>query len=124
MWCDVVWCGVVWCGVVWRGVAWCGVVWRGVVWSFEVNFCLISNGVIINTSASRINLVSLPHARTHTHMHTYTQVYMYVYEEMVEGQKLSEIINNTHVNIKHLPGYQLPDNVVARVVWLLGGCGC
>ena len=38
---------------------------------------------------------------------------MYVYEEMVEGQKLSEIINNTHVNLKYLPSVDLPENVVS-----------
>ena len=29
---------------------------------------------------------------------------MWVFEEMVEGQKLTEIINTKHVNIKYLPG--------------------
>ena len=29
---------------------------------------------------------------------------MWVYEEMVEGQKLTEIINTKHVNVKYLPG--------------------
>lgn len=30
-----------------------------------------------------------------------------------EGQKLTEIINSTHVNKKYLPDVQLPENVVA-----------
>merc|ERR1711994_607284 len=38
---------------------------------------------------------------------------MWVFEEMVEGQKLTEIINTKHVNVKYLPGITLPDNVVA-----------
>ena len=38
---------------------------------------------------------------------------MWVYEEMVEGQKLSEIINTKHENVKYLPGIPLPENIVA-----------
>ena len=41
-----------------------------------------------------------------------TIVNMYVYEEMFEGKKLSEIINNEHENKKYLPGIKLPENVV------------
>lgn len=37
---------------------------------------------------------------------------MYVYEEMVDGQKLTEIINTKHENVKYLPGHKLPENVV------------
>ncbi|XP_052003632.1 glycerol-3-phosphate dehydrogenase 1-like protein [Xyrauchen texanus] len=42
-----------------------------------------------------------------------TTVKMWVYEEMVDGKKLSEIINTEHENVKYLPGYKLPENVVA-----------
>ncbi len=41
------------------------------------------------------------------------QVNMWVYEEMIEGKKLTEIINETHVNVKYLPDAKLPENVVA-----------
>lgn len=41
------------------------------------------------------------------------KVNMYTYEEMVNGRKLTEIINNDHENIKYLPGYKLPENVVS-----------
>lgn len=41
------------------------------------------------------------------------EVPMYVYEEMVDGQKLTEIINTKHENIKYLPGCMLPENVIA-----------
>ncbi|KAK4311923.1 hypothetical protein Pmani_016611 [Petrolisthes manimaculis] len=41
------------------------------------------------------------------------EVRMYVYEEMVDGRKLTEIINTTHENVKYLPGKKLPSNVVA-----------
>lgn len=41
------------------------------------------------------------------------EVTMYVFEEMVDGKKLTEIINTTHENVKYLPGHKLPENVVA-----------
>ena len=41
------------------------------------------------------------------------EVRMWVFEEMVDGKKLTEIINNQHENVKYLPGHRLPDNVVA-----------
>ncbi|CAH2071194.1 unnamed protein product, partial [Iphiclides podalirius] len=41
------------------------------------------------------------------------RVTMWVYEEMIEGKKLTEIINETHENVKYLPGHKLPPNVVA-----------
>jgi glycerol-3-phosphate dehydrogenase (NAD+) len=40
-------------------------------------------------------------------------VNMWVYEEMIEGRKLTEIINEDHENVKYLPGVKLPENVVA-----------
>jgi glycerol-3-phosphate dehydrogenase (NAD+) len=42
-----------------------------------------------------------------------TEVRMWVFEEIVNGSKLSEIINTQHENVKYLPGRRLPDNVVA-----------
>ena len=53
------------------------------------------------------------------------KVNMYTYEEMVNGRKLTEIINNDHENIKYLPGYKLPENVVSiferlKIHFLLG----
>ncbi|KAJ8667171.1 hypothetical protein QAD02_008833 [Eretmocerus hayati] len=41
------------------------------------------------------------------------RVTMYVYEEIIDGRKLTEIINETHENVKYLPGHTLPANVVA-----------
>ncbi|XP_038642226.1 glycerol-3-phosphate dehydrogenase [NAD(+)], cytoplasmic-like isoform X3 [Scyliorhinus canicula] len=38
---------------------------------------------------------------------------MWVFEEMVSGRKLTEIINTDHENVKYLPGYKLPANVLA-----------
>ncbi|XP_038642225.1 glycerol-3-phosphate dehydrogenase [NAD(+)], cytoplasmic-like isoform X2 [Scyliorhinus canicula] len=40
-------------------------------------------------------------------------VSMWVFEEMVSGRKLTEIINTDHENVKYLPGYKLPANVLA-----------
>ena len=41
------------------------------------------------------------------------EVKMYVYEEIVNGKKLTEIINTEHENVKYLPGHKLPANVVS-----------
>ena len=42
-------------------------------------------------------------------------VRMWVFEEVLDGRKLSEIINQDHENIKYLPGIKLPDNVVCYI---------
>ncbi|KAI8823976.1 NAD-dependent glycerol-3-phosphate dehydrogenase N-terminus-domain-containing protein [Fimicolochytrium jonesii] len=42
-----------------------------------------------------------------------SEVRMWVFEEIVEGQRLTDIINSRHENVKYLPGIQLPENVVA-----------
>ncbi|KAL3276438.1 hypothetical protein HHI36_011821 [Cryptolaemus montrouzieri] len=41
------------------------------------------------------------------------RVTMYVYEEIINGKKLTEIINEQHENVKYLPGHKLPPNVEA-----------
>jgi len=43
----------------------------------------------------------------------HSQVKMWVFEEEVNGEKLSHIINSTHENVKYLPGIKLPANVLA-----------
>jgi glycerol-3-phosphate dehydrogenase len=43
------------------------------------------------------------------------RVTMYVFEEMIDGKKLTEIINTTHENVKYLPGHKLPENVVSKL---------
>lgn len=40
-------------------------------------------------------------------------VKMWVFEEKINGQNLSDIINTQHENVKYLPGFKLPDNVIA-----------
>ena len=42
-----------------------------------------------------------------------TNVKMWIYEEIVNGQKLSEIINSKRENVKYLPGIYIPQNVKA-----------
>lgn len=37
----------------------------------------------------------------------------WVYEEKVNGENLTEIINTRHENVKYLPGIKLPENVIA-----------
>lgn len=44
---------------------------------------------------------------------------MFVYEEQIDGRNLSEIINTEHENVKYLPGYKLPTNVVSIPVMYL-----
>lgn len=43
---------------------------------------------------------------------------MWVFEEIINGRKLTEIINKDHENVKYLPGHTLPKNVVS---WLNNG---
>jgi glycerol-3-phosphate dehydrogenase len=47
--------------------------------------------------------------------HPSDRVTMYVFEEMIEGKKLTEIINTTHENVKYLPGHKLPENIVSEI---------
>ncbi|KAL6259973.1 hypothetical protein P5V15_009882 [Pogonomyrmex californicus] len=45
-----------------------------------------------------------------------TRVTMYVYEEIINNEKLTHIINTLHENVKYLPGHKLPENVVSTIV--------
>lgn len=42
-----------------------------------------------------------------------TRVTMYVYEEIINNEKLTNIINTIHENVKYLPGHKLPENVAS-----------
>ena len=42
------------------------------------------------------------------------EVKMWVFEEIVNGRKLTEIINQDHENTKYLPGFKIPNNVVSQ----------
>ena len=50
--------------------------------------------------------------KLHSHMF-HELVRMWVYEERIEGRNLTEIINSKHENVKYLPGYKLPSNIIA-----------
>ncbi|CAG8503033.1 5983_t:CDS:2 [Ambispora gerdemannii] len=41
------------------------------------------------------------------------EVKMWVFEEIINGQKLTDIINETHENTKYLPGFKLSSNLKA-----------
>ncbi|KAF9355382.1 glycerol-3-phosphate dehydrogenase [Mortierella sp. AD094] len=45
--------------------------------------------------------------------HFDTQVKMWVFEEKINGQNLTEIINTQHENVKYLPKIKLPENIIA-----------
>ncbi|XP_066500614.1 glycerol-3-phosphate dehydrogenase 1a isoform X2 [Hoplias malabaricus] len=48
---------------------------------------------------------------------------MWVFEEVVNGRKLTEIINTQHENVRYLPGHRLPENVVAVADLVEAVCG-
>jgi glycerol-3-phosphate dehydrogenase (NAD+) len=48
------------------------------------------------------------------HSHKFdTKVSMWVYEELIGDEKLSDIINTKHINVKYLPDVPLPLNIIA-----------
>ena len=75
--------------------------------------CIVGSGNWGSAIATKIgrNCARLPFFET--------SVNMWVYEEMVEvegcteKQKLTEVINSRHENVKYLPGIPLPENIVA-----------
>ncbi|XP_077295667.1 glycerol-3-phosphate dehydrogenase 1 isoform X2 [Arctopsyche grandis] len=72
-----------------------------------INVCIVGSGNWGSAIAKIVgkNAAALPNFDE--------RVTMYVYEEIIEGKKLTEIINTTHENVKYLPGHILPSNVVA-----------
>ena len=46
------------------------------------------------------------------------EIKMWVFEEIIRGQRLTEIINTTHENVKYLPDIKLPENIVAEPILL------
>lgn len=41
-------------------------------------------------------------------------VNMWVFQEDIDGEKLTDIINTKHENVKYLPGISLPENLIAN----------
>uniref|UniRef100_D3TQT6 Glycerol-3-phosphate dehydrogenase [NAD(+)] n=2 Tax=Glossina morsitans morsitans TaxID=37546 RepID=D3TQT6_GLOMM len=75
--------------------------------SEKTNVCIVGSGNWGSAIAKIVgaNCAALPEFED--------RVTMYVYEEMIDGKKLTEIINTSHENVKYLPGHKLPENVVA-----------
>lgn len=69
--------------------------------------CILGSGNWGSTAARIIgnNITNLPDFDN--------AVKIWVFEEIVNGQKLTDIINTQHENVKYLPGHKLPSNVVA-----------
>ncbi|XP_071055538.1 glycerol-3-phosphate dehydrogenase [NAD(+)], cytoplasmic isoform X3 [Onthophagus taurus] len=69
--------------------------------------CIVGSGNWGSVIAKIVgtNVLNLPHFDN--------TVTMYVYEEVINGKNLTDIINETHENVKYLPGHKLPENVVA-----------
>lgn len=51
--------------------------------------------------------------REKTHLFE-NNVNMWVFEEQIDGQNLTEIINTKHENVKYLPDVKLPENLIAN----------
>ncbi|KAK7793910.1 hypothetical protein R5R35_007680 [Gryllus longicercus] len=73
----------------------------------ERKVCVVGSG---NWGSAIARIVGF-NAKRHPTLHE--TVTMYVYEEIIDGKKLTEIINETHENVKYLPGYKIPSNVIA-----------
>jgi len=83
--------------------------------SSKLQVCIVGSGNWGSTAAKIIgeNILSGPAGKRFEH-----EVRMWVLEEMIEqedgtSKKLSEIINETHENVKYLQGIELPPNVKA-----------
>ena len=73
----------------------------------ESKVCLIGSG----NWASVIARIIGENVKTLDHFNQ--NINMWVFEEIVNGQKLTDIINTTNENVKYLPGHKLPTNVRA-----------
>ena len=79
--------------------------------SFNIFFIIFRGSTIAKIVG--INVV------THS-AHFEQNVAMWVFEEMIDGKKLTEIINETHENVKYLPNKKLPSNVVSILIVFKG----
>jgi hypothetical protein len=75
--------------------------------------CIIGSG---NWGSAIARIIGANTQRLSTHFET--DVNMWVFEEMIDvgdgkQEKLTDIINTRHENVKYLPGVQLPENVKA-----------
>lgn len=75
---------------------------------FREKVCIVGSG---NWGSAIAKIIG---ENTRRHRDVFEEnVNMWVYEELIEGRKLTEIINQQHENVKYLPGIRLPDNIVA-----------
>ncbi|BEJ11766.1 hypothetical protein CspHIS471_0202260 [Cutaneotrichosporon sp. HIS471] len=70
--------------------------------------CIIGSG----NWGSTIAMIAGQNVRKHADAFD-ERVPVWVYEEMIDGKKLTEVINTTRQNVKYLPGYDLGTNVEA-----------
>lgn len=72
-----------------------------------LNVCIIGSGNWATTIARNVgnNAFTSPLIEK--------DVNMYVYQEWIEGKKLTDIINSTHINVKYMPDFLLPENIVS-----------
>ncbi|KAL2718450.1 hypothetical protein V1478_012326 [Vespula squamosa] len=76
--------------------------------SEKLNVCIVGSG---NWGSAIAKIIG---ANVCKYNNKFVQrVPMYVYEEIINNQKLTSIINELHENIKYLPGHKLPENVVS-----------
>lgn len=73
----------------------------------RLNVCIIGSGNWATTIARNVanNTAHSPLIES--------KVNMFVYQEIVDGRKLTEIINSTHINVKYMPDFLLPENIVS-----------
>lgn len=71
--------------------------------------CLVGSG----NWGSAIAKIIGHNVRRHSDTFDASEIRMWTYEELINGEKITDIINKTHENVKYLPGIQLPDNIKA-----------
>lgn len=68
---------------------------------------------IIGSGQCSCAIAKIVGCNTWKYLDFHDKVNMYVYEEIINNQKLTDIINTKHENVKYLPGHILPDNIIA-----------
>jgi glycerol-3-phosphate dehydrogenase (NAD+) len=74
----------------------------------KTKVCIIGSGNWGSAIATIIGRNCLRHAHIFE-----TKVNMWVYEELIGNEKLSDVINKKHINVKYLPNTMLPSNIIA-----------
>ncbi|KAK9701233.1 glycerol-3-phosphate dehydrogenase [Basidiobolus ranarum] len=74
---------------------------------FEERVCIIGSG----NWGSAISKIIGNNVKKHEEFNK--EVKLWVHEEIINGEKLSQVINKRHENVKYLPNIQLPSNLIA-----------